>query len=273
MEEQYFNWGGINIYGYWAVPPEPKGNVLLVHGFGEHSGRYKEQVVPFLCDLGLAVLAFDLVGHGKSAGKRGHCRGYDQLMGLVSCAVEETQSRFPGLPLFLYGHSMGGNLVLNFTLRRGGPQKGIIASSPYLKLAFEPPSWKLFLGKVLQKIAPSLTIPSGLDPAGISRDPEEVLRYQQDPLVHDRVSPAYSFPVIQAGEAVIENANEIKIPILLLHGQADPIIDVQGSISFAKKAPDCQLVLFPGAFHELHHERERDALFREIGNWLNPFIQ
>ena len=273
MEEQFFSWAGTQIYGYWSVPGKPKGTVLLVHGFGEHSGRYREEVVPYLSEQGLAVFAFDLVGHGKSDGKRGHCQGYGQLMDLLSDAVAETQNRFPGLPLFLYGHSMGGNLVLNFTLRSGGPQKGIIASSPYLKLAFKPPSWKLFFGRMLQKIAPAVTIPSGLDPAGISRDAKEVQRYQSDPLVHDRVSPAYSFPVIEAGEVILEKAGEIGIPVLVLHGDADPIIDVEGSIAFAKKAPNSQLVLFPGAFHELHHEREREAFFREIGKWLHSFLE
>ncbi|WP_445382055.1 alpha/beta hydrolase [Robiginitalea sp. IMCC43444] len=273
MEEQFFSWAGTQIYGYWAIPGKPRGTVLLVHGFGEHSGRYREAVVPFLCKQGLAVFAFDLVGHGKSAGKRGHCQGYGQLMGLLSEAFAETQNRFPALPLFLYGHSMGGNLVLNFTLRHGGPQKGIIASSPYLKLAFEPPAWKMYLGRMLQKIAPAVTIPSGLDPAGISRDAEEVRLYQSDPLVHGRVSPAYSFPVIEAGKAILEKAGEISIPVLVLHGEADPIIDVEGSVTFSEKAPNSQLVLFPGAYHELHHESEREAFFSEIGKWLQSFIE
>ena len=110
---------------------------------------------------------------------------------------------------------------------------------------------------------------SGLDPKGISRDPKEVMAYQQDPLVHDRVSPRYSFPVMEAGEWAIEHAGKLKVPTLILHGTADPIIDVDGSTEFHGRASETELVLLEGGYHELHHDLDRDQYFRAISDWLS----
>ena len=220
------------IYGSYIQPTEIKGVVVLVHGFGEHLGRYKDSVVPMLMNSKFAVVAYDNIGHGKSGGKRGHCPNYEALLDILDLMIVKTGSLFPNTPLFLYGHSMGGNLVLNYALRYNAELKGIIASSPYLRLGFEPPKWKMVLGKLMLKIWPSITLPSGLDPNGISRIKEEVEKYKSDPLVHDKVSPMYSFPIIDAGKWAIANASKLKVATLLIHGTGDPIIDYHGSQEF-----------------------------------------
>ncbi|MFZ9004573.1 MAG: alpha/beta hydrolase [Robiginitalea sp.] len=262
-------WDGIHVHGYWHTPAGPAGLVVLVHGFGEHSERYLDGVVPFFTSRGLCCFGFDLIGHGRSGGKRGDCTGYDQLLHFVGTACRLARERHPGLPLLLFGHSMGGNLVLNFALRRMGQPEGIVASSPYLRLAFRPPKWKWQLGKFLERVAPHVTVPAGLDPNGISRDPREVAAYQKDPLIHDRISPRYSFPVIEAGEWALENASDLKTPILILHGTDDPIIDPQGSRIFHQKNPGSRLVEIEGGFHELHHDLERAAYFEALQGWLS----
>jgi alpha-beta hydrolase superfamily lysophospholipase len=260
-------WEGVSIHGFWSLPEAPGGMVVLIHGFGEHSGRYLDGVVPFFNDLNWGVFAFDLVGHGKSGGRRGDCRDYEQLLGLVTRGFHTVRERMPGLPVVLFGHSMGGNLVLNTVLRGLANPEGVIASSPYLKLAFRPPAWKWQLGKLLEKVAPGVTVAAGLDPAGISRDPAEVKAYREDPLVHDRVSPRYSFPVIAAGEWALDHADSLTIPALLLHGTADPIIDPEGSRAFQRKS-SADLVVIEGGYHELHHDRDRNLYFDAIGDWV-----
>ncbi|MCO5723424.1 alpha/beta hydrolase [Robiginitalea marina] len=261
-------WEGVPIHGFWALPPAPNGMIVLVHGFGEHSGRYLDGVVPFFNDLNWGVFAFDLVGHGKSGGRRGHCQGYEQLLALVTRGFQTVRARMPGLPVVLFGHSMGGNLVLNTVLRELVDPGGIIASSPYLRLAFQPPAWKWQLGKLLEKVAPGVTVAAGLDPAGISRDPSEVKTYREDPLVHDRVSPRYSFPVIAAGEWALDHAAALSVPALLLHGTADPIIDPEGSRAFQGQSAMASLVLIEGGYHELHHDPDRKVYFEAIGEWM-----
>jgi alpha-beta hydrolase superfamily lysophospholipase len=264
-------WDGVPIHGFWSEVDQPEAVVVLIHGFGEHSGRYLQQVVPLFNRHRCAVLGFDLPGHGRSGGKRGHCKGYGQLMDLLGHAVQIARKRHPDAPLLLFGHSMGGNLVLNFVLRGHGTPEGLIASSPYLRLAFRPPAWKWNLGKVLQRLAPSITVPAGLDPRGISRDPAEVAAYTADPLIHDRVSPAYSFPVIEAGEWAVANAGSLAVPALILHGGADRIIDPQGSRDFHEKAPHSSLVIIPDGYHELHHDLGRNLYFEAIDTWLEEW--
>ncbi|MGB5497426.1 MAG: lysophospholipase [Maribacter sp.] len=258
----------IKIYAGYIQPKDVKGVVVLVHGFGEHSGRYIDNLIPMFLGTGLAVLVYDNFGHGKSGGKQGHCPSYEALLQLLDKLIEKATSLFPDVPQFLYGHSMGGNLVLNYALRNTTNLKGIIASSPYLRLAFQPPKWKMVLGKAMLNIWPSLTLPAGLDPNGISRIPEEVAKYKSDPLIHDKVSPMFSFPIIAAGEWAITNASSLTIETLLVHGTADPIIDFKGTKEFHEQSNSTALELMEGGFHELHHDICKVEVLNVIQNWL-----
>lgn len=258
----------VQIYATCTLPNVARGMVVVVHGFGEHSGRYTKHIVPMLLDLGLAVVQYDNIGHGKSGGKRGHCPSYAALLDILNQVVQKAQEHYPNLPLFLYGHSMGGNLVLNYALRFTTSIQGIVASSPYLRLAFRPPFWKMALGKMMLNVFPSITMPSGLDPNGISRIPEEVAEYSADPLVHDKVSPMYSFSVMDAGEWAIAHADQLKADALLLHGTADPIIDYGGTEDFYQNAKSAELKRFEGGYHELHHDECRDEMLDTVRNWL-----
>jgi len=256
------------ICGYYTQPTITKGVVVIVHGFGEHSGRYKERVIPALMGEGLAVVIYDNIGHGTSGGKRGHCPSYNALLDILEMVMSKAKSLFPKVPLFLYGHSMGGNLVLNYAIQRPSRVKAIVASSPYLRLAFAPPKWKLLLGKLMLSIMPSLTLPSGLDPNGISTLGKEVDKYQKDPLVHDKVSPMYSLPMIRAGVEAISRADELRLPALLIHGSEDPIIDVEGSREFHKNASTTTLQIYEGAYHELHNDFCAETVLETVRNWL-----
>jgi len=163
---------------------------------------------------------------------------------------------------------MGGNLVLNYALRRKESLAGIVATSPYLRLAFEPPKWKLILGTLMLRIAPSITLPSGLDASGISRIPTEVVKYKKDPLIFDAVSPMYSFPIMEAGEWAIANADGLKCKTLLLHGTGDQIIAYRGTEAFHENTDNTTLELYEGGYHELHNDLCRKEVLLKIGEWI-----
>ncbi|WGK64100.1 alpha/beta hydrolase [Croceiramulus getboli] len=227
-------------------PEQPKRAVILVHGFGDHLGRYVDSVIPVLQDAGCAVVAYDHLGHGKTQGKRGYAPSYEAVLDLLDQVVRYARQHFPDLPVMLYGHSMGGNIVLNYAMRRTQELCGVIATSPYLRLAFDPPAWKLKLGRLLLQLWPSFTLDSKLDPQAISRLPEEVARYQEDPLNHHEISPVYTFPVLDAGQWVLAHPDQLKVPTLLVHGTGDRITDHQASIDLHQKSSKTTLHLIPG---------------------------
>ncbi|WP_340065784.1 lysophospholipase [Ascidiimonas aurantiaca] len=246
----------------------PKRVVILVHGMGEHSGRYASYVVPRLLSADTSVIAFDHFGHGKTEGKRGHCPHYDALIQSVDTVFQKARDVYPELPVFLYGHSMGGNVVANYLLKRTPPVKGAILSSPFFRLAFQPPSWKISIGKILKNILPGITMPLDLDTNALSRDPKEINKYINDPLVHNRVSPNFSFPVMEAGEWALHNAHLLEVPVLAIHGTQDRIIDHKATKAFASASPKVTMALFENGFHELHNDLEKENVLDTVLNWI-----
>ncbi len=253
---------------YWKTD-NAKACVVLVHGMGEHSSRYQSFVIPELVASGYAVLAYDQFGHGKTEGKRGHTPGYEALLDCLEKMEEKAYEVFPDIPFFLYGHSMGGNVVINYMMRRHTRAIGAVVTSPFLKLAFRPPGWKMFLGRILLKIAPSVTMPSELEVEAISRIEEEVKKYVEDPMVHDKISPNYSFPIIDAGLWAVENAAQCKLPVLLLHGTSDRLTDYKATTLFSKRALSATLHLIEGGYHELHNDSDREKTLQTIIHWLS----
>ena len=252
----------IELFGQYWEPKRIRAIILLVHGMGEHSSRYMEFVIPQLIKSDLAVITFDNFGHGKSKGKRGHTPSYNAMLEVIDKMIEKGVHLFHDKPVILYGHSMGGNLVINYTLRYPHKINGTIATSPFLRLAFQPPKWKITLGKFLKKISPSVTLPTGIDITAISKDSDEVDKYKKDPLVHDRISPNFSFPVMDAGEWALNNAEKLEVPLFLAHGTADLIIDHKASIEFSEKTKNASLYLFKEGYHELHNDFEKEKINR-----------
>ncbi|WP_299710331.1 alpha/beta hydrolase [uncultured Tenacibaculum sp.] len=263
-----FKHNNTNFFGQYWKPQEYKAIVIILHGLGEHSGRFSH-VAEELVKHDYAVIAFDHYGHGKTEGKRGHNPGYEYVMDSITAFTQQTENVLGEFPTYLYGHSMGGNAVLNFMLSRDNTIKGVIATSAFLKLAFEPPKWKIKLGKMLQKIAPSLTLDNEVDASFISRDENEVKRYINDPLVHSRVSPNFSLAFIDKGNYAIENASKLKVPGLLLHGTDDKLISYLGSEQFANNNDIIQLKLYKDAYHELHNDLCKEETINDIITWLN----
>lgn len=272
MNTDEFQWRSIdelNIYGkYWAPDKDTKGVVCLVHGMGEHCGRY-EHVGKFLSENGIALIGNDQRGHGRSQGKRGHTPSYELLIQNVHNLTQKAKELFPELPLILYGHSMGGNLVLNYVLQKKPVLSGVIASSPWLRLAFEPPAIKVKLGRLMRNIYPAFSQSTELDVKAISRIPEEVKKYEDDPLVHDRITAMMFTSVYDAGLWALQHPEEMELPLLLFHGTADQLTSCDASKEFAGKVKgDVTSRFFEGAFHETHNDLCREEVLNLIKTWV-----
>ena len=264
MEHVEFKWkttDGLQLFAQgWQPEGESRAVVCLVHGLGEHTGRYGH-VAAALNHAGYALLGFDLRGHGQSEGQRGHTPTFDHMLDDITHLLEEASQRFPDVPRFLYGHSLGGCLVLNYALRRRPDIAGVIATDPLLRTAFAPPAWKTTLGRLLQGLWPTLSMSNGLDIAGLSRDAAVVRAYADDPLVHDRVSARLGMDMLDAGEWALGHASEFPLPLLLMHGGADPITSAEASRQFAAGVTgDCTLKIWDGLYHEIHNEPEQSQV-------------
>ncbi len=258
----------------WQPETSPKAVVCLVHGLGEHTGRYAH-VATALNEAGYALLGFDLRGHGKSGGRRGHTPSYDALMDDIGRLLDEAAARYPGLPRFLYGHSLGGNLVLTYALRRLALRgkdtvAGVISTSPGLRVANPLPPAQLTLAKVMNKLYPSLQMANGLALDGLARDPEVIRAYTSDPLVHNKISVRLATGMFEAGEWVIAHAAEFPVPLLLMHGTKDILTSAKASEEFAARAPAsrCTLKLWPNFYHETHNEPEKAEVLAYMVDWL-----
>jgi alpha-beta hydrolase superfamily lysophospholipase len=243
--------------------------VCLVHGLGEHSGRYGH-VSETLGKAGYVILAFDQRGHGKTPGRRGHSPSYGALMDDIGRLLEEAARKYPHQPCILYGHSMGGNFIINFALRRKPRLAGVMATAPALKAAFNPPALKVAVGKFMSKVWPGFTMPNGLDLQGLSRDPEVIRLYTSDPLVHDRLSARLGMDILNTGRWALDHAADFPLPLLLMHGSADRLTSVQASREFALKAGEsCTLKIWEGFYHEVHNEPEKDEVLTFLITWMN----
>lgn len=272
-EFEFKTFDGLSLFGQsWQPEDRPRAVVCLVHGIGEHSGRYVH-VADSLIQSGYALISFDLRGHGKSEGPRGHIPSYEAIMQDISSLLEVSNKKFPQSPFFLYGHSLGGNLVLNYVLRRQSHLKGVIATAPWLRLAFEPPAFKIALGKITNYIWPSFSQKSGLDTKALSRNLKVVHAYENDPLVHDHISARMFIGIYQSGQWALEHASEFSLPLLLMHGGDDKIISVEASREFANKINEnCTLKVWDELYHEIHNEPEKEEVFKFLIDWLDKEV-
>jgi acylglycerol lipase len=255
----------------WRPEGELRAVVGLVHGLGEHSGRYLH-LADYLNNKGYALVAIDLRGHGHSGGRRGHTPSYEALMDDIDVLFMVIAERFPETSIFIYGHSMGGNLVLNYMLRRKPTVKGAVVTGPWLKLAFEPPVSKKILAKGVGAVWPGFTQKNQLDPAQLSHEPHIGATSDKDQLAHNLISARLFIVIHQAGEWALLHATEFLSPLLLMHGSEDMVTSAKASQIFAGKAGDCELIIWDGLYHELHNEPEYKEVFETAVTWMNRII-
>lgn len=271
MQEYFWkNKAGLSLFSACWECPSPRAVVAMVHGQGEHIGRYAHLAQKFNA-AGMAFWGHDQQGFGKSEGKRGHAPNLDAYLDDICLLIDHITEKFPGVPVFLYGHSMGGNVTLNYLLRRNDHRiSAMIATDPWIRLAFTAPAWKLALGKMLRSIVPALSLPSELDTKLLSRDPEVVRVYNNDPLVHDRVSAAGGMALVDGAAWLNAYAGPTPCRTLLMHGSADGITSMAGTRDFAGRLQgDVTLKIWEGLFHEIHNEPEQEEVFRFTLDWLD----
>jgi alpha-beta hydrolase superfamily lysophospholipase len=254
----------------WPLAPGAalRGVVVLVHGLGEHAGRYG-RLAAQLNRWGFAVRGYDHYGHGESGGRRGALPTPLRLQDDLADVIESTRQRMDGLPLIVLGHSLGGLVAASLVARHGTALEGLVLSSPLLGVRLGVVQ-KLLLA-TLPRVAPDLTVGNGLDPADLSHDPAVVAAYRADPLVHDRVSGRLALVMATGGQAVIDRAGEWSVPTLLLYAGADRIVDAAATRRFAQAAPRAVVTAhcFEGLSHEIFNELDPRPVLERLRQWLD----
>ena len=262
---------GENLAVYrWPLPEgQPwRGTVLLVHGLGEHAGRY-HHVAEHLNAWGFSVRAYDHYGHGRSAGPRGGLNHDMRLLDDLADMVDTARAHMPeGLPLVLLGHSMGGLVAARFVAMHIRPVDALVLSSPALDPGLNAVQ-KLLLA-TLPRLVPNLRVGNGLNARFISHDPAVVQAYESDPLCHDRISARLARFIAEAGPATVARAAHWQVPTLLMWAGADRLVNPAGSRAFAAAAPDrvVQSRCFEGLYHELFNELDAAPVFEVLQRWL-----
>ena len=254
----------------WPLPDgmRLRGVVVLVHGLGEHAGRYG-RVAGHLNSWGFAVRGYDQYGHGESSGPRGGLPSPLRLLEDLVDVVEATRQRIePGVPLIVLGHSLGG-LVAASAVARGMQVDGLVLSSPALATRLGPVQ-KILLATI-PRLAPTLAVGNGLDPDFLSHDPRVVAAYRDDPLVHDRISGRLAAFIPAAGAQVLARAAQWSVPTLLMYAGADRLVDPRGSRDFAAAAPAPLLTsrCFDGLYHEIFNEVDARPVYALLMQWLD----
>lgn len=275
FEWEWTSFDGLTMYSKgWAPEKEPKAAVCLVHGHGEHIGRY-EHVGAAFAGAGYALLGFDLRGHGKSGGQRGHAPSFEAYSKDIESFLREAVKRYPSAPRFIYGHSLGGLLSLAYAVSRQPDAQGMIVSSPGLRTALHEQKVKVAMAKLLGMLIPTITIPSGLSTEHISRDPEVVKAYINDPLVHDKMTLGFGRAALQVTANIFQQAGRLSVPVLLAYCSADKLTYPHGAEEFAGLTPKGLVTLkkFEGLYHEPHNEPEKAEVLKTYIQWLDGQVK
>lgn len=256
-------------YQTWVPESQVKAAILLVHGLGEHSGRY-QNVVDRLVPLGYAIYAVDHIGHGKSEGLRKHVDVFTDFTDTLDIFYERIKGWHGNNPIFLLGHSMGGLITAQYLLDHQDLFAGAVLSAPALKISDSIPQHKILMGKFLARFFPKVGI-LPINPTKVSRDPKVVQAYMDDPLIHKGHSSAgLASELVKAMFRVKQGANTIKLPVLILQGTEDAIVNPAGAQEFYDGivSVDKTLKLYPGLYHEVFNEPEKEHVFNDLEQWL-----
>ncbi|WP_295503386.1 alpha/beta hydrolase [Limnohabitans sp. Rim8] len=261
--------GQLAVYD-WDLPfSRPLGTVILVHGLGEHAGRYGE-VAAHLHQWGFAVRAYDQQGHGQSEGLRGDLLRPGSLQADLCRVIDATRRRpaLKDLPLIVLGHSMGGLVVARMLAEGLGTVDAAVLSSPALG-AF-PNLFQKILLATLPRVLPHLCVDNGLQAEFVSRDPEVVKAYKADALVHRRISAGLAAWILENGEKTLHGASKWQVPTLLLYAGQDKLVNAQATVSFANASPPAvvQAQCFEVMYHEIFNDPDRAQVFAALKAWL-----
>ncbi|MDO6500678.1 alpha/beta hydrolase [Photobacterium sanguinicancri] len=248
---------------------QPQAIVIVVHGLGEHSGRY-QNLIHTLIPHNITVYGLDHTGHGKSEGKRVYLDNFDEFINTLDSYVDHVKKVHSECPLYLVGHSMGGLITSTYLLQHQSKLSGAVLSAPAIQPPAQISPLLIKLGKYIAAIAPALPAVA-LDIKGISRDPSVIERYLQDPLVHSgNVTAGLSRQIQLAMDNMVQNAHLINLPLLILQGTEDRLVNPQGAnfLINAVSSTDKTLKQYDGLYHELFNEPEKEQVLKDLDEWL-----
>jgi alpha-beta hydrolase superfamily lysophospholipase len=263
---------GLKLHGKcWLPDQAPETVICLVHGHGEHIGRYDE-LATYFNSQNIGFYGIDMRGHGLSEGKRGHIPSYELVMSDIEELLKWARVEHHDARLILYGHSLGGNYVAHFALTNEIKElAGVVISAPWLELALVPPKSKVTLANFARHIYPSLLNSTGLDANGLSHDQTIIDKYLNDPLVHDQISANLFYLATMSGANSLEKVANLRVPALIMHGNEDPITSAAASQQFAEKA-NITFKLWEGMKHEIHNEIGKKEVWDYTINWIEKHL-
>lgn len=256
-------------YQSWR-PEEPNNKVLIiVHGLGEHSGRYTH-LANYFANAGYTLYALDHRGHGLSGGRRGHIENFGEYRADLRWFFQKVQTDTPGKKYYFVGHSLGGLMTLNFTLKHPEGIDGVVVSSSGLQFKMKVPKIKQSLARLLSRYWPTLTMANGIDPKLLTHDPAIVSSYAPDPLTHNRASARFFTEFVDTMEQTLREAPNFKPPLLIMHGGADEIVAPEGSRKFFERVrhDEKKLIIYDGFYHEIFNETDHLRVFEDVKAWL-----
>jgi alpha-beta hydrolase superfamily lysophospholipase len=259
---------GLRLAGmYRPATAPPQAVVAIVHGLGEHYGRYPEVMRRF-CAQGISCYAFDQRGHGRSDGPRGYAPSYDHLLDDLELLLTRIKTDHPELPLFVYGQSMGGNLVSNYLLRRDTADlAGALITSPWLRLRWGGRFGWIILTNIIKLLWPAQAHRDWLNPERLSSVPGVGVHFGTDELVHRRLHPRTFLAMLRAGRYAVERAAAINVPVYIAHGDSDPITCPRASERFAQRSGG-DFRLWENMLHETHHEWDYARVIDTMADWI-----
>lgn len=266
---------GLSLYRQrWLPEGEPRAIVAVLHGLGEHSGRYAH-VAAALVDAGYAVHALDHRGHGKSDGKRAYLKSYDEFMRDLVQFRALIEAEHPGKPLVVLGHSMGGNLAVGHALDHQSGLAGLALSGPALKVGGDFSAIQLKIFGLMGKLLPGVR-PQALSAEAISRDPAVVAAYRNDPLVFTgKITAGLGAALIAAMGTFPDRYIEFRLPLLLMHGTADKLTNIEGTRQLESAAVNATVTAhyYDGLFHEIFNEPEQQQVLGDLVTWLDANLE
>jgi len=263
--------GGIELFFQEWTVPSPKAMLVVVHGLGEHSGCY-DNLLDAVSGDGISVYACDSRGFGRSAGKRGCLSSFMDYVDDQKIFVDTLKSANPKLPLLMLGHSLGGLIVFKYALEYGSSISGVILSSPAFVFTGKVAGWKKALAKLFSTLKPDFSLPAGSDFTGISHDPEYIKSCKNDPLLHNMVSARLYTEFKKTSSECMSRAFEFNLPILIFHGNADPIVNYKVSETVFERVSsrDKEIRIFDGLYHKTMNEipEERQKVLALVTSWV-----
>lgn len=273
VEGTFVGYAGESLYYQSWHPDQPsQAIVTLVHGLGGHSGVF-QHVVEYLVPQGYEVYAFDLRGHGRSPGQRGHINSWREFREDLGAFLRQIRSQRTCCPHVLWGHSLGGTIVLDYVLHTADDIHGVIVTAPALgKISVSPV--KLALGRLLSRIVPRFSMKLGICNSWGSRQPEAVAAYLQDPLRHEYGSARLATEFLSTVNWIYKHAPELNLPLLIMHGSADRVTLPEGSRAFFQRVifPDKEHREYPGSYHDLYVDVNYQDVFTDLATWLDEHL-